>query len=41
MSKKEDATQTKIIKQQNSQKLTNMQFKMETENKMKNTIVNQ
>ena len=41
LSKQEEGKQTKIQMQQLEQKRKHMEFKFETENKMKNTIVNQ
>ena len=41
LSKQEEAKQTKMIKQQNDQKKRHFMFKIETENRMKNQIVNQ
>ena len=41
LSKREEAKQTKIIKQQNDQKKRHQDFKVENENRMKNHIVNQ
>jgi hypothetical protein len=40
-SKREEAKQTKIVKQQNEQKKKFTHFKIEQENRMKNQIVNQ
>lgn len=41
MSKTEEAKQTKIQRAQNEQQIRHNEFKIETENKMKNQIVNQ
>ena len=41
LSKTEEAKQTKIIRAQNEQQIRHHEFKVETENKMKNQIVNQ
>jgi hypothetical protein len=40
LSKQEEAKQTKMIKLQNDQKKRHFMFKIETENRMKNQIVN-
>jgi len=40
-SKREEAKQSKIVKQQNEQKKKFQHFKIEQENRMKNQIVNQ
>ena len=41
LSKQEEGKQTKIQMQQNEQKRKHMDFKLDTENRMKNSIVNQ
>lgn len=41
LSKTEEAKQTKIVRAQNEQQIRHHEFKVETENKMKNQIVNQ
>lgn len=41
MSKKEEAKQSKMIKQQNDAKKRHQQFKIEQENRMKNQIIKQ
>ena len=40
LSKTEEAKQAKIVKVQNEQLIRHQEFKVETENKMKNQIVN-
>ena len=41
MSKAEEAKQSKMVKQQNDAKKRHMQFKVESENRMKNQIIKQ
>ena len=41
MSKREEAKQSKMVKQQNEQKKRHILFKVEQENRMKNQIIKQ